>query len=118
MSMARTCSGGRSSNSSASRADRFWITRTGTVELGMRLPGRRAAVIEQIRHDGLIGWSWLFTPHAWRLGAEAITPVQAYELDATAVRAVGEDDPPLGSAVGRWAGGASSPTASARPGPA
>lgn len=87
-----------------SRADRFWIIRTGTVELDMRLPGRRAAVIEQIRHDELIGWSWLFTPHAWHLGAEAITPVQAYEFDATAVRAMCEDDPSLGSAVGRWAG--------------
>src|SRR5690606_24954391 len=29
-------------------ADRFWVIRTGTVELDMRVPGRRAAVIERL----------------------------------------------------------------------
>ena len=44
-------------------ADRFWIIRTGTVELDMRVPGRRAAVIESLGHNDLVGWSWLFAPH-------------------------------------------------------
>ncbi|AZQ39690.1 cyclic nucleotide-binding domain-containing protein [Streptomyces cyaneochromogenes] len=82
-----------------SRADRFWIIRTGTVELDMRVPGRRAAVIETLQHNELIGWSWLFTPHVWHLGAEATTPVRAYEFDATAVRAMCQDDPAMGHAV-------------------
>ncbi|GAA2632194.1 hypothetical protein GCM10010307_25230 [Streptomyces vastus] len=29
------------------RADRFWIIRTGTVDLDMHIPGRRAAVEER-----------------------------------------------------------------------
>ncbi|RZU23752.1 cyclic nucleotide-binding protein [Streptomyces sp. BK239] len=49
------------------RADRFWIIRTGSVDLDMRVPGRRAAVIETLRHDELIGWSWLFAPHTWHV---------------------------------------------------
>lgn len=44
------------------KADRFWIIRTGTVELDMHVPGRRAAVIETLHHNELVGWSWLFTP--------------------------------------------------------
>ena len=56
------------------RADRFWIVRTGTVELDMRVPGRRPVVIESLRHNELLGWSWLFSPHVWHLGAEAMTP--------------------------------------------
>ena len=86
------------------RADRFWIIRTGTIELDMRVPGRRPAVIETLRHDELVGWSWLFAPHAWHLGAEATTPVRAYEFDATAVRLMCREDPALGSAVAQWAG--------------
>ena len=70
------------------RADRFWIIRTGSVDLDMRVPGRRAAVIETLQHNELIGWSWLFAPHTWHLGAEATSPVRAYEFDATAIRSM------------------------------
>jgi CRP-like cAMP-binding protein len=86
------------------RADRFWIVRTGTVDLDMHVPGRRAAVIETLGHNELVGWSWLFAPHTWHLGAGTTTPVRAYEFDATAVRAMCEDDPALGMAVARWTG--------------
>ncbi|MDX2678177.1 cyclic nucleotide-binding domain-containing protein [Streptomyces sp. NY05-11A] len=86
------------------RADRFWIIRTGTVELDMRVPGRRAAVIETLRHNELVGWSWLFGPRVWHLGAEATTPVRAYEFDATAVRLMCQEDPAMGQAVSQWVG--------------
>ncbi|WP_329260727.1 cyclic nucleotide-binding domain-containing protein [Streptomyces pseudovenezuelae] len=86
------------------RADRFWIIRTGTVELDMRVPGRRPAVIEALRHNELVGCSWLFAPHCWHLGAQATSPVRAYEFDATAVRLMCQEDPAMGSAVAQWVG--------------
>ena len=86
------------------RADRFWIIRTGTVALDMHVPGRRAAVIETLRHNELVGWSWLFAPHTYHLGAEATTPVRAYEFDATAVRLMCQEDPAMGNAVAQWVG--------------
>ncbi|MBJ3812650.1 cyclic nucleotide-binding domain-containing protein [Streptomyces flavofungini] len=86
------------------RADRFWIVRTGTVTLDMYVPGRRSPVIETIGIDELVGWSWLFPPYVWQLGAEATTPVRAYEFDAVAVRLMCEHDPQLGAAVGQWVG--------------
>ncbi|MFC5956944.1 cyclic nucleotide-binding domain-containing protein [Streptomyces pratens] len=85
-------------------ADRFWVIRTGTVELDMHVPGRRAAVIERLGHNELVGWSWLYSPHVWHLGAEASTPVRAYEFDASAVRALGEDVPALGRDLAQWVG--------------
>ncbi|GHC47619.1 cyclic nucleotide-binding domain-containing protein [Streptomyces violaceochromogenes] len=87
------------------RADRFWIIRTGSVDLDMRVPGRRAAVIETLRPNELIGWSWLFAPHAWHLGAEATSPVRAYEFDAPMIRSMCQDDPALGASVAQWVGG-------------
>lgn len=86
------------------RADRFWVIRTGTICLDMRVPGRRAAVIETLGHNELIGWSWLFTPHCWHLGAGATSPVRAYEFDAVAVRSMCLDDPELGRATTEWVG--------------
>jgi CRP-like cAMP-binding protein len=85
-------------------ADRFWIIRTGTVDLDMKVPGRKAAVIETLGHNELVGWSWLLAPHRWRLGAETSTPVRAYEFDATAVRALCKADPEFGSIIAQWVG--------------
>ncbi|GAA1088600.1 MULTISPECIES: cyclic nucleotide-binding domain-containing protein [Streptomyces violaceusniger group] len=86
------------------RADRFWIIRTGSVELDTYVPGRRTAAIETLGHDELVGWSWLFAPRVWHLGATATTLVRAYEFDATAVRSMCQDDPALGRAVTQWVG--------------
>lgn len=65
-------------------ADRLWIVRSGTVALDVHVPGRRAAVVESLGAGELVGCSWLVKPRTWRLGAEAMTPVRAYEFDAAA----------------------------------
>ncbi|MPY56033.1 Crp/Fnr family transcriptional regulator [Streptomyces spongiae] len=68
------------------KADRFWVIHTGTVALDLRVPGRRAAVVETLGAGEVLGWSWLVPPHHWHLGAQATSPVRAYEFDAAAVR--------------------------------
>lgn len=77
------------------KADRFWIIHTGTVALDVHVPGQRAAVIETLDAGKLLGWSWLVPPHQWHLGAEASSPVRAYEFDAAAVREMCAKDPAL-----------------------
>ncbi|MER7172140.1 cyclic nucleotide-binding domain-containing protein [Streptomyces mesophilus] len=83
-------------------ADRFWIVRSGTVALDIYVPGRKAPVIERLGFGELVGWSWLFPPYVWQLGAEAASPVRAYEFDALTVRLMCEDDPELGRMVALW----------------
>ncbi|MDH2388833.1 cyclic nucleotide-binding domain-containing protein [Streptomyces sp. HNM0663] len=83
------------------RADRFWIIRTGAVDLDLHVPGRRAVVVEKLGPGELLGWSWLFPPHLWHLGAEAVSPVTAFEFDAVAVRDLCDDDPVFGLAFTR-----------------
>ncbi|MFD8565446.1 cyclic nucleotide-binding domain-containing protein [Streptomyces sp. NPDC057694] len=86
------------------RADRFWIIRSGTVALDMHVPGRRAAVIETLGFGELVGWSWLFAPYLWQLGAETVSPVRAHEFDAARVREMCDADPELGRRIGHWVG--------------
>lgn len=76
-------------------ADRFWIIRTGTVALDIRVPGRPAAVVERLGVGELLGWSWLVPPHHWYMGAHAASPVRAYEFDAATVRELCAKDPVL-----------------------
>ncbi|MCX4391555.1 cyclic nucleotide-binding domain-containing protein [Streptomyces sp. NBC_00264] len=85
-------------------ADRFWILRSGTVTLDIRVPGSAPVVIDSLGSGELVGWAWLFEPHIWHLGAEAMTPVRTHEFDATAVRMMMDADPAFGSAIGHWVG--------------
>ncbi|MFD0318350.1 cyclic nucleotide-binding domain-containing protein [Streptomyces flavalbus] len=86
------------------RADRFWIVRTGTVDLDLSVPGRRPVVIESLGHGELVGWSWHFPPYWWQLGAEAQSPVRAWEFDAETVRGMCARDAEFGRAVATWVG--------------
>ncbi|MEU5978396.1 cyclic nucleotide-binding domain-containing protein [Streptomyces sp. NPDC047315] len=87
------------------RADRFWVVRTGLVTLDIRVPGRRRSpVLESLAHGELVGWSWMFPPGVWHLGAEAMTPVRALEFDAVRVRRMCEADPWFGHEVAMWVG--------------
>ncbi|MEU7486989.1 cyclic nucleotide-binding domain-containing protein [Streptomyces sp. NPDC042319] len=77
-------------------ADRFWILRSGAVQLDLHVPGRRSAVIETLGQGDLLGWAWLFPPRSWHLGAEALSLVRAWEFDAETVRGLCHEDPALG----------------------
>ncbi|MEU2336997.1 cyclic nucleotide-binding domain-containing protein [Streptomyces sp. NPDC013172] len=85
-------------------ADRFWVVRTGTVALDLHVPGRRPAVIETLGQGELVGWSWHFPPYLWQLGAEAMSPVRAWEFDAGAVLRSCAADTGFGRAIAVWVG--------------
>ncbi|MFF9560594.1 Crp/Fnr family transcriptional regulator [Streptomyces albus] len=82
-------------------ADRFWILHSGVVALDVHIPGRGPVVVETIGDGELLGWSWLFAPYRWHLGARTRGPVRAMEFDAARVRAAMEDSPAGGLALFR-----------------
>ncbi len=82
-------------------ADRFWIIRSGLVALDVYEPGRGATVVETLGEGELLGWSWLFEPYQWHLGARTGCEVTAYEFDAHRVRAAIDADPAFGLAITR-----------------
>jgi|SRR5580658_119585 CRP/FNR family cyclic AMP-dependent transcriptional regulator len=77
-------------------AGRFWLIRSGQVALDLQVPGQGPMVIETLGIGELLGWSWLFPPYRWAFGGVALKPVQAFEFDASAVRALCASDPALG----------------------
>ncbi|MHA5047667.1 Crp/Fnr family transcriptional regulator [Streptomyces sp. SD15] len=85
-------------------ADRFWVVRSGTVSLYQRVIADRRISVATLGPGDLLGWSWLFPPHTWDFGAEAFSPVRAYEFDAARVRALCDKDPTLELALTRTIG--------------
>ncbi|MFE0686828.1 cyclic nucleotide-binding domain-containing protein [Streptomyces sp. JH002] len=86
-------------------ADAFWIIEEGAVALDVHVPGRVAPVIETLAPGDLLGWSWLFPPYEWHLGARTLSPVTARRCDAAAVLTRCETDPPFGYDLARAVGG-------------
>lgn len=81
------------------QADRFWVIRTGSVRIDLRVGIRPCAVVETLSQGDLVGWDWLFPPYEWHLGAETLSPVRALEFDAEQARALCDEDPLLGRAI-------------------
>ncbi|WP_263107007.1 cyclic nucleotide-binding domain-containing protein [Kitasatospora sp. DSM 101779] len=77
-------------------ANRFWLLRSGEVALDLHVPGRRPPVVETVGAGQLLGWSWLFPPYHWHLGARTLGPVSAWEFPAHRVRALCEAEPEFG----------------------
>ncbi|MGX1851522.1 cyclic nucleotide-binding domain-containing protein [Streptomyces sp. NPDC055299] len=82
-------------------ADQFWIIRSGRIALDVHEPGRGETVVETLGEGELLGWSWLFDPYRWHLGARTRSAVEAYEFDARQVRAEIDEDPVFGLALTR-----------------
>ena len=78
-------------------ASRFWLIQSGHVALDIRMPGEGPLIVETIGMGELLGCSWLFPPYRWGFGAVTISPFEAFEFDAAAVRACCAADPVLGS---------------------
>jgi CRP/FNR family transcriptional regulator, cyclic AMP receptor protein len=82
-------------------ADRFWLIEAGQVALDLHVPGQGPVIIETLGRGDVIGWSWLFPPFEWLLGAITMQPTQAFELDGRAVRLMCEADPEFGRELDR-----------------
>jgi CRP-like cAMP-binding protein len=78
------------------KADRFWLIRDGRVALDTRLPGGGSVVVETLGAGAVLGWSWLFPPYRWHLGATAMEQTLTVALDGTGVRELCAEDTRIG----------------------
>ena len=82
-------------------ADRFWVVRSGAVSLVQQVTSVQRVTVASLGAGDLLGWSWLFPPYRWDFGAEAFSPVRAYEFEAQPVQKLCEEDPALGMTLVR-----------------
>jgi CRP/FNR family transcriptional regulator, cyclic AMP receptor protein len=87
--------------SEGGRAERFWLIRDGRVALDAQSPDGETVVLEELGPGSVLGWSWLFPPYRWHLGATAVEQTLAVELDGAGVRRVCDEDPVIGSELYR-----------------
>jgi len=77
-------------------ANRFYLVRSGRVELEAEVLERDRMLIQTIGPGDVLGWSWLFPPYYWRFDARAATPVKGIFFYGTRLREQCEQDPAFG----------------------
>lgn len=82
--------------SEGGRADRFWLIREGQVALDTQVPGDGEVVVETLGPGSVLGWSWLFPPYRWHLGATAVEQTLTIAFDAAGVRELCAEDTRIG----------------------
>jgi CRP-like cAMP-binding protein len=87
--------------SEGGKADRFWLIRDGQVALDLPVPGHGDVPIEELGPGAVLGWSWLFPPYRWHLGATALSQTLTVAFDAAGVRRLCAEDPRIGSELYR-----------------
>ena len=77
-------------------ADRVFLIRRGLVKLDIAVPGGHRVDVEMLGPDTVLGWSWLFPPYEWHLGATAVDRTTTLAFDASTLRALMASDVILG----------------------
>ena len=80
-------------------ADHFYLIHSGSVALQTFAPGQGIITVQTIGAGDALGWSWLFPPHRWHLGAVAVEPTEAAVLGARGLRAKMEENHDFGYAI-------------------
>jgi CRP-like cAMP-binding protein len=80
-------------------AGEFFVLLRGRIALQLHAGNRGDLVIETLGPYEVVGWSWLFAPHAWRFDVVALDDVEGVRVDGKRLRARMEADHELGFAV-------------------
>jgi CRP-like cAMP-binding protein len=78
------------------RADWFYVVRTGRVALELVAPGRAPLVVETADAGEVVGWSWLAPPYQWFCDGIAVEETSVVALDGACLRGKCAVDPSLG----------------------
>ncbi|MCI4325062.1 MAG: cyclic nucleotide-binding domain-containing protein [Thermoplasmata archaeon] len=74
-------------------ADEFLALFSGKVALEIIVPDRPRTTVQTLGPGEVLGWSWLFSPHRWRIDARAVKPTRALGLAAGPLRQLLDDRP-------------------------
>ena len=80
-------------------ANRFYIIRSGEVDLQSARQDMEPLSIQRIGAGDVLGWSWLFPPYYWHFAARAVTDTQAIFFYGTWLRESCERDHDFGYAM-------------------
>lgn len=80
-------------------ANTFYVVRHGLVAIEMYAAARGRLVVQTVKEDDVVGWSWLFPPYRWHFDVRAVEPTRAIAFDGRCLRGKCDENPELGYAL-------------------
>lgn len=77
-------------------ADRFYLIESGKVVLETHRRPEGTLAVQELDGGDVLGWSWLFPPHAWRFQARALERAVTWSFSSQCVVAACERDHEFG----------------------
>jgi CRP-like cAMP-binding protein len=77
-------------------ANTFYVVRHGLVAIEMYAAARGRLVVQTVKEQEVVGWSWLFPPYQWHFDVRAVEPTRAIAFDARCLRGKCDENPELG----------------------
>jgi CRP-like cAMP-binding protein len=77
-------------------ADRFYLIESGKVVLETHTGPRGTLAVQELGAGDVLGWSWLFPPHAWRFQARALERAVTWVISGRRMVAACERDHEFG----------------------
>ncbi len=81
------------------RADRFYVLRDGTVQVGVPAINGPELEVQSLSPGDVIGWSWLIEPYSWTFEARTTSDARLLSFDGKAIIAECNEDPAFGFAL-------------------
>ena len=78
-----------------SAANRFYLIRTGSVNLEVDDAGHEPVVVDILGEGDILGWSWMVPPYKYLLDARVTKLVRTFSVDGRCLREKSENDPLL-----------------------
>jgi CRP-like cAMP-binding protein len=82
-------------------ASQLFLLREGQVALESHSAARGLVTLETLGSGEVLGWRALFESYQWHLDGRAVTPVLAFAVDGTCLKAKIEREPVFGFAITR-----------------
>ena len=77
-------------------ANEFYLIQYGKIALEAKQPGGGKVLLQILRDDDVLGWSWLFSPYVWHLRARVLEPTRLIVFNAAHLLATAERDHDFG----------------------
>lgn len=78
------------------KANSLYMIRSGKVVVRLSSSGEEPLDLQVVKDGGIIGWSWLFPPHAWKFDVYALEDTRVIEFNGDCMRKLCEMDHELG----------------------
>ena len=77
-------------------AETFYIIFSGEVEIGIPSLFGAPLVLQRLKSNDVLGWSWLISPYKWHFEAVAATKAELICVDGVGLRELCDSNPDFG----------------------